>query len=146
VVPTIQKQVVVEGRTYKHGIGPAIELTSLITHAVMRLPQHRLISFDEAMTGSEEAQWIEMHGFLRSSEVVGHYTNMEMTTPSGEFTAIIQTPEHLENLRNALIRVRGVCETKLNDDGRITGFRLLMPYLHNLLIDEEAPSDVFEVP
>ncbi|HEU5081490.1 MAG TPA: response regulator [Opitutaceae bacterium] len=145
-VPIIQKQVVIEGKTYKHGNGAAVELSTLTVPAVMRLPQHRLISFDEAMTGSEEAQWVEMHGYLRGSKIVGHYTHLDITTPRGEFTAIIQTPEHLENLRNALIRVRGVCETRLDEDNRIVGFRLLMPYLHNLLVDEDAPTDVFEVP
>lgn len=145
-LPIIGNSVQVLGHTFNYGPVPAIEVDRLVTISSMRLPERRRVTYDQALTGSEEAQWVEMQGYLRASRIVGQRTELDILTPSGEFQAIIQTPEDLRTALNALIRIRGVCEGKLDDFGRITGFRLWVPYLHNLRIDEAAPADVFDSP
>jgi signal transduction histidine kinase/CheY-like chemotaxis protein len=46
----------------------------------------------------------------------------------------------------SLIRVRGVCETTADQNGRITGLLLRVPFLHNFTIEEGAPVDFFDLP
>jgi len=145
-VPIIGNSVQIQGHTSNYGPAPAIEADQLTIISSMRLPERRRITYDQALTGSEEAQWVEMQGYLRASKIIGQRTQLEILTPSGEFRAIIQTPEDLHASLNALIRIRGVCENKLDEFGRIVGFQLWVPYLHNLRIDEAAPADVFDSP
>jgi PAS domain S-box-containing protein len=142
----IGKRVQIEGTTFQTPVGPAVQLTRLTPLGAMRLPEPKFTSFDQALPGSEDAQCVEMRGYLQRFEVLEGRTHLELITPNGEFKAVIQTPENLANMLNALIRVRGVCDAVTDTQGRVTGVTLWVPYLHSLSIDEDAPSDLFDVP
>ncbi len=143
---TIGASATIEGETYQTPLGPAVKLKHINILVSMRLPAPKAVSYEQAITGSEDAQWVEMRGYLRDHEVRGGRTHLNLTTPAGNFTACIQTPEDLRNLDNALIRIRGVCDTAHDPQGRVSGFNIWLPYLHSISVDEDAPADPFDVP
>lgn len=144
--PTIGQSVRVDGVSFDYGVARGVRATSLVQIASMRMPQQQPVSCEQALTGSVEAQWVEMFGYLRRSEVRDGRTHLAISTPTGNFSAVIQTPEDLSASIDALVRIRGVCETVLDGGQRITGFRLWVPYLHNVLVYEPAPANPFDVP
>jgi hypothetical protein len=42
--------------------------------------------------------------------------------------------------------VQGVCETRVDTDDRVTGVVLRVPYFQNIVVEEDAPEDFFDLP
>jgi len=145
-LPYIGQRVYLDGHTYSYESMAGVELEHLTQVTSMRMPQALQVSLAQMMTGSAEGQWVETSGFLRNFEIIGERTRLDVIAPEGEFSAVIQTPEHLDHMLNALIRLRGVCEAVVDKNEKITGVKLWIPYLHNLLVDTSAPTDVFDTP
>jgi PAS domain S-box-containing protein len=145
-LPGITQSVTVEGVTYSSPLGPAINLSRIRTISAMRLPFAKPVTFEQAMTGSEDAQWVEMRGYLQGHYVQDGRTWMHLITPTGDFRACIQTPEDLKPFERALIRMRGVCDVSTDSMGRPTGVVLWLPYLHSISVEEDAPADLFDLP
>jgi PAS domain S-box-containing protein len=144
--PFIGSNVTVEGRTFDYGSGAGVDLEKLSVVSAMRLPSPRQVTYADALSGAHDGEWVEIAGFLRSSQVRGPRTDLNIITPAGEFDAMIQTPEELGEMRNALISFRGVCESVRDSHRHAVGFRLWIPYRHNLVLQEPAPPDLFDTP
>jgi signal transduction histidine kinase/CheY-like chemotaxis protein len=144
--PRLQQYFAIEGVTYNDGPQPAVALEHYRNLGSMTAPPARQITFDQAITGGENGQWVEMRGFLQSIESTGDQRRIHVTTPAGEFVAHLQSPVNFTANPGSLIRVCGVCETTADRNGRITGVMLRVPFLHNFTIEEDAPVDIFDLP
>ena len=145
-LPPIGQRAQIEGTTFAYESMAGVDVEHLTRVAAMRMPQVVQVSLAQMMTGSAEGQWVETRGFLRSYEVVDNHTHLNLITPEGEFSAVVQTPEKLDHMLNALIRIRGVCEIVVDKNEKITGVKIWVPYLHNLVVETDAPTDVFDTP
>jgi len=144
--PDNGKRLQIQGVSYNTGFAPGIEAEQVVDLGAMGTPRPPEISLDQAMTGSEEGQWVEMRGFLSRIETVGPWHCYHVTTPAGEFVArLLSTQDWTANL-GSLIRVHGACEAVLDENQRISQITLRVPFLHDLSIDEEAPIDPFQLP
>jgi signal transduction histidine kinase/ActR/RegA family two-component response regulator len=112
----------------------------------MGTPPARSIPYDQAVTGVEDGQWVEMRGFLRSTESSGDWERIHVMTPSGEFDCRMNSPVAFTATLGSLIRVRGICTTTPGADGQAGDVMLLVPFLHGITVDEDAPADVYDLP
>jgi signal transduction histidine kinase/ActR/RegA family two-component response regulator len=110
------------------------------------LPVARQISVEHAMTGSEEAQWVEMRGYLRQIDRNSDWNVLTMATGTSEFTAVLPATEDLSAMIGSVIRLHGVCSAEADNRRKLTGIRLWVPGSAYVQVEEPAPSDPFAVP
>jgi signal transduction histidine kinase/CheY-like chemotaxis protein len=144
--PQLGKHLLIEGETYNGGFVPAVALRGLTDLGSLSPPPARRITFEQAITGQEDGQWVEMRGFIQRTESAGDTRSIFVTTASGEFVGKIESPVNFVANPGTLIRVRGVCEATADDEGRLTGVILRVPFLHDIAIEEDAPADYFDLP
>ena len=144
--PQLNKFLQIEGVTRAVGLVPGIQLQRYVDLGAMSPPTERPITFEQAITGREDGQFVQMRGFLQRTVSDGDWRWIHVTTPSGEFIGHIQSPVNFVANPGSLIRVRGVCETSADEHGRIQGVTLRVPFLHDIVLEEEAPEDVFDLP
>jgi signal transduction histidine kinase/ActR/RegA family two-component response regulator len=143
--PRLIQYMSVEGVTYEDGNVPGVILKRYANLGSVDPPPARPVTFDQAITGNEDSQWVEMRGYLKRTESNGHLRRIYVATAMGEFFALLDSPVNLQATPGSLIRVDGVCDTA-EEGGRITGLRLLVPFLHSITVEENAPVDFFDLP
>ncbi|MGO8674868.1 MAG: ATP-binding protein [Limisphaerales bacterium] len=141
--------------------GTVVELTGevmegdyvpVVTNAVVSrigwwgLDEARPVTFEQAMTGAEDGQWVEMGGYVREVRQVGKLTRLGLSTSRGEFRAWVAAPQEATRLRGSIVRVRGVCAAVANARHQLTGVELLSALSDPLSVDEPTPDDLFAAP
>jgi two-component system cell cycle sensor histidine kinase/response regulator CckA len=144
--PPLAQNLAVEGVTYDGGHSPAVELRHYTDLGAMSAPPAKPVTFEQAITGKEDGQWVEMRGFYQSTVSQGQRRLIYVTTPAGEFVADLRSPVNFETTPGSLINVLGVCEAAADENGHITGLTLRVPYLHSISIVEDAPVDIYGLP
>ncbi len=144
--PPVQKDVRVEGVTTRGAFAPNVEPKRITDLGSRAHPSARRISYTQAISGNEDGQWVEMRGFLRRIVSEGDWHWIYVTTPDGEFAGHMQSPVSFVATPGSLIRVRGVCEVTTDAKNGISGVRLRVPFLHDLLIEEDAPAELYDLP
>ncbi len=145
-VPPLQKFVRVVGKTYRGAFGAAVDVQQLHDRGSMAHPFPKRITYSQAITGSEDGQWVEMRGFIRRTASEGDWRWIYVTTPEGEFLGHLWSPVNFVATPGSLLRVRGVCEVTADAKNRISGVRLRVPFLHDIIIEEDAPAEVYDLP
>jgi signal transduction histidine kinase len=143
--PRLIQYLSVEGVTYNDGNVPGVNLTRYASLGSVDPPPAKPVTFDQAITGSEDGQWVEMRGFLKRTESNGDLRRIYVATAMGEFVGLLDSPVDVRATPGSLIRVNGVCET-VTTGGRVTGLVLLVPFLHSITVEEDAPADFFDLP
>jgi len=144
--PRLLQHLAVEGVTYDSGSAPAVDLIRFRNLGSMSIPVARPVTFDQAITGKENGQWIEMRGFLERTESHGDERRIYVATASGEFVGALNSPKDFVATPGSLVSICGVCGTIADSDQKITGVMLRVPFLHNITVDEDAPVDFFDLP
>ena len=138
--------VTVIGVTVRGRLVPAVELLTIEQAGVQPLPPPRRISLDQALTGAEEGRWVEMRGHVRQVAPVEGWTRLDVTAPTGEFSAYLPAGGSVASLRGALVRLRGVCETQPGPNQELPEVRLWVQNREGVQVDEPAPADPFAAP
>jgi len=145
-LPVLLKALAIEGVTVRGADMPTVEARRSRDLGAMSAPPARPITFDQGITGAENGQWVVMRGFLRAMESSGDWRRIFVTTSAGEFVCHVESPVAFAATPGSLIRARGVCATTAGKDGQIEGLTLLVPFLHDLSIEEDAPVDAYDLP
>ena len=144
--PPLQRFARVVGRTCQGSFGPAVDMLELHDLSSMAHPAPKRVTYAQAISGSEDGQWVEMRGFIRRTASEGDWRWIYVTTPEGEFTGHLLSPVNFVATPGSLLRVHGVCEVTADAKNRIDGVRLRVPYLHDIVIEEDAPAEVYDLP
>ncbi len=134
------------GVTVRGSFVPEVELIEASYLGTMALPPVRSITLEQALSGAEEGQRVEMHGYVRQVAQEGGWTRLDLTTLTGEFTAYLPEDKSIESLQGALVRVRGVCNALVNVNRELTDIRLWVQSREAVLVDEPRPADPYAVP
>jgi two-component system cell cycle sensor histidine kinase/response regulator CckA len=110
------------------------------------LPVAAAVSLEHALTGAEEANWVEMRGYLRNIRVQDGWNNLELVTTAGDFTAVLPGDSDLSSQIGSVVRVHGVCTADTNSERKLTGIKLWVPAAEFVQVEEAAPKDPFDVP
>ena len=136
----------VTGTTAEGNFAPEILASELVSIGKESVPAPRAITLDQAMTGIEESQSVEMIGYLREVKREGNWSELSLTSASGEFTVRLPAHEELAKLKGATVRVIGVCVAQTNERHELTGITLLTPNHDCIQVEEPAPADPFAIP
>ena len=136
----------VKGVTRAGPLAPAVELRDFTFLNAMMDPPAQSITLEQALTGKEDGEWVEMQGFVQDTVFKEDATWIHVTTAAGNFIGHLPNSTLFVANPGSLIRLHGVCETTLSTDGRITGILLRVPYIHDITVVEDAPADFFDLP
>lgn len=110
------------------------------------IPVARQVSVEQALTGIEEAQWIEMRGYLRRTYREAGWNYLELATATSDFIAILPVTEDVSTMVGSVIRLHGVCTADGDAQRKLTGIKLWVPGINYVQIEEPAPTDPYSVP
>jgi len=142
----IQLLIDIEGVTAMGRFTPVIRATKITHQGWTRAPVTRLITFEQAMSGAEEGQWVRMEGYLRAATHDNKLTYLNIVTGSGEFTAQVPRDTSYSKLVGGSINAPGVCVVEINDRGEFAGFSLRLTRESRISVLEEPPTDPFLAP
>lgn len=114
------------------------------------LPEPRRVTYEQLATGSEDSQFVEVVGMVRTVQyqAASKYYLIKLATGSGRLS--VYAPRlpvaREEGLPDSLVRVRGVCSTEFNHRRQLFAIRLLVPRADDLSIESPAPLDPFAIP
>ncbi len=114
------------------------------------LPVPREVTFERLLTGKEDSQWIKIDSVVRSVERSGRRLSLNMSTmDGGTFSAVIpaETNEPVPPfLVGSKVTLRGACGTVFNQRRQLMGFRLFVPALSFVQVNERGESDLGAIP
>ncbi|MEO7597951.1 MAG: response regulator [Opitutus sp.] len=144
--PAIGSGINLTAETFQNGYAPAVRATRIRLDQASALPSPRRITLDQALTGVEEAQFVELRGFVREVSDLGEWTELTLVTNAGEFTATVPVDRSLQATQGALVSVRGICTARLNARNRLAGIKLWLSGSDAVVVEDPAPVDPFAVP
>ncbi len=129
---------------------PVVEIKDLKVLGTRPLPQPKLVTFDKLASGSEDSQFVEIKGIVRSVSSVpdSPYKLVDIATGGGRLSVYsLNLPVALPDaLPDSTVRVRGVCSTKFNRKRQLFAIQLMVPRKEDLQVLQAAPADPFSAP
>jgi signal transduction histidine kinase len=138
--------VLLEGVTTEGDFVPVVTNSFLRRAGYWNMDEPRLVSLEQALTGVEEGNWIEMRGLVRDLLPTNGLVRFDLSTSSGEFQAWTPAVQSFAALKGSIIRVRGVCTAVSNPRHQLTGIQIWTPDQKYILTEEPAPYDLFAIP
>ncbi|HEX2860156.1 MAG TPA: hypothetical protein VHN79_00895, partial [Lacunisphaera sp.] len=140
------RNVEVEGITAMGSFAPVVVAKRFVRVSEAVLPMARQVSVEHALTGLEEAQWVEMRGYLRRVQREDGWNRLELATATSDFTAMLPATEDVSGMVGSVIQLHGVCAAEADAQRKLTGIRLWVPGINYVQVEEPAPGDPFTVP
>jgi PAS domain S-box-containing protein len=144
------QEIEIEGATSPGEYAPIVVPNEIRVLGETPLPPARATSFERLANGSDDSQFVEVVGVVRSVEYETNYQHYAIALASGGGRlAVIARDLPVANpadLVDTALRVRGVCSAQFNRQGQLLAIRLLVPRAQDLVIEEAAPTDPFAAP
>lgn len=145
-LPAVGDSLTVRGITSAGAFSAAVQALEVAAAAPQPPPAPRVIGMEQALSGAEDGQWVEMRGHLRQVDLADNWLRLALTTAAGEFTVSIPQPVPTNAKAGSFLIVRGVCQAWLNEKRQIGGVFLYAPSLEQIAVAEAPPADPFAVP
>ena len=139
------RNVQVEGVTAMGAFAPVVVAKRFERVSDAVLPLARQVSVEHALSGAEEAQWVEMRGYLRRVQREGLWLRLELATGTSDFHAVLPATEDVYGMIGSIVRLHGVCVAEADVSRKLTGIRLWVPGIAYVQVEEPAPADPFTV-
>ncbi len=139
------RNVQVEGVTAMGEFAPVVVAKRFERVSDAVLPLARQVSVEHALSGAEEAQWVEMRGYLRRVHRDGLWLRLELATGTSDFHAVLPATEDVSGMIGSIVRLHGVCVAEADASRKLTGISLWVPGIAYVQVDEPAPDDPFTV-
>ncbi len=140
------KNVEVHGATGMGPFAPVINASSYVGVSDLILPVAGPVTLEHALTGVEEARWIEMRGYLNRVRRQGGWCTLELVAATGDFEAVLPDDAGVSALVGSIVRVQGVCTAETDGKRKLTGIKLWVPSSEQVQVEENAPKDPYDVP
>jgi signal transduction histidine kinase len=128
---------------------PVVVVRNLTVVGEMPLPKPKLVTYEQLASGTEDSQFVEISGIVRSVRMLDNspYHQIEITTGGGRLLIFAKAlpVERAEELLDSTVRVRGVCSTQFNHQRQLFAIRLMVPRPDDLKIEIPATRDPFAI-
>jgi len=132
----------IEGVSAAPDFAPQVGAPRIRVVGEAALPRAQPLSLERAALGMEDSQWGEVEGIVHSVATPTGYLVLSVAASGGKITAWI--PEFRGaapgGLVDAKVRLHGACGAIFNQKNQVTGFRLSVPNLGQIEIEEKAPA------
>jgi signal transduction histidine kinase/CheY-like chemotaxis protein len=142
----VGENIEVHGVASMGSFAPVVTASEFAKISDLYLPHAKQIPLEHALTGAEEASWVEMSGFLRQIRRREDWNDLEIGTPTGDFIAVLPASEDASSMVGAVVQIRGVCAAKANAQRKLTGITLYVPGTAYMQIEEPKPENPFDLP
>jgi PAS domain S-box-containing protein len=113
------------------------------------LPPALLLTLDQLSTGQYDCLRVKVSGIVRSVRQVGNRWRLELFS-EGKGIEVwlpnLASSAHVHSFQDSRILAEGICSIQISDRGNITGFRLNVPSIDGIHLEEAARSDPFSAP
>ena len=112
-------------------------------------PVAKLMSLPQLETGSEDSQWVQLAGVVRTftALLADQPATLNLDTGAGKVDLSFPVGNvDLHHLIDAKVRVEGVCQTIFNQKHQFVGVFLSVPGLSHIRVLEPAAPDPFALP
>ena len=129
---------------------PVVMVSKVTVTGEASLPAAKPVTYEQLASGTEDSQFVEICGIVRSVRKVEapKYFQIEIATGGGRLLVFAKklpvTPA--DELLDSTVRVRGVCSTQFNHQRQLFAIRLMVPRAGDLQIEIPAPHDPFAIP
>jgi len=128
---------------------PVVVVDTVVAVGEKPLPAAKAVTYEQMATGSEDSQFVEIAGVVRSVRPIenSEYEQIEITTGGGRLLIFVKQAgvPPAEELLDTTLRVRGVCSTQFNHQRQLFAIRLMVPRPEDLVIETPAARDPFGV-
>ncbi len=147
--PVAQGQTVeIEGVTSPGEYAPVIVPTRITVTGEAKLPTAKPVTAVELVGGTEDSQFVEISGIVRSVryEEESQCHLIDIVAGGERFTAFAKELPVSQpgTLVDSIVKVRGVCSTQFNRLRQSLGFRLLVPRPGDLILEKTASANPFD--
>ncbi len=144
-LPAVGDEVEITGVTGRGKFAPYVRPKRIEYLGRLQIPSGKEVTLRDALTGSEDAQMVQMEGYLRALEKDGELYHAFFSTQAGEFQAYVPQTAVWKDTVGAIVRVKGVCGVALS--GRDSVSKIFLWVADNTEPDiiEPAPTDPFAV-
>lgn len=139
----------VAGVTDPGDFAPFVQIRSLRKLGTRPVPKPLPVTYDQLITGGLDAQWVEIQAVVRRCERItsGPYKwRLFVSAGGGQLKARLMSPENLEALVDAEVRLRGVCYYNFNKSRQVLGAMLAVPREVPVEVIRAAPADPYAMP
>lgn len=128
---------------------PVVAVDTIKVLGEMPLPAAKPVTYEQLATGSEDSQFVEIAGVVRTVRPIANseYEQLEITTGGGRLLIFVKQAgvAPTVQLLDSTVRVRGVCSTQFNHQRQLFAIRLMVPRPEDLVIETPAARDPFSV-
>lgn len=128
---------------------PVVVVDTLKVVGEMPLPAAKAVTYEQLASGTEDSQFVEISGIVRSVRPVesSSYHQIEITTGGGRLLIFAnELPvKNPEELIDSTVRVRGVCSTQFNHKRQLFAIQLMVPRPDDLKIEIPETKDPYAV-
>jgi PAS domain S-box-containing protein len=152
-------EVEIRGTTTPGDFAPSVEHATVHVLGSASLPAAETRTPDELLTGSEDSQWIEVKGIVRSvareerlppdMRVGPPQLVLMIASGSVKFKARIRDftlEADYRGLIDAVVGIRGACGTLFNQRRQLTGIQLFVPSMDQVRVIERPSEDPWSIP
>ena len=147
--PVVGYSMHVTGTTEKGAFAPVVLCEEALVSGMYKMPAPRAVSLAQSRDGMEEAALVEIKGFVRSVERDGRWTVLQLSTPTGRFSARMADEAfatRAEKMVGAVVRLRGICVTQTETAGHPIGIEILLRDQEDVTLEIPALTDPFSAP
>jgi PAS domain S-box-containing protein len=143
------KKYEVEGFSAPGDFAPIIVKPKFRLIGRAQLPPALLLTLDQLSTGQYDCLRVKVRGIVRSVRQVGNRWRLELFN-EGKGIEVwlpnLASSAHVHSFQDAMVLAAGICSIQISDRGNITGFRLNVPSIEGIHLEEPARADPFSAP
>ena len=109
-------------------------------------PEPKTVSLEQAMTGQEEGERLELRGYVSRAVSDDAFTRLLVRTPTGEFTVVIKADLQWLALEGSIASFRGVCQAVADEQRQLTGIELFVSSEEDVHVEQGRLADPSKVP
>ena len=139
----------VSGVSHPGGYAPDITKPHWEKLGTATLPEAKPVTAEQLMSGVEDSQRVEISGIVRTAKLSEDRLGIELVSGGYRFRAFFPIPPNLDpqSLVGAKVLLKGTAATAFNAPLRhFLTVTLFMPQCADFLIEEPAPTNIFDSP
>ena len=143
-------EIEVQGVSDKRGLRAhrqSVRNHGVVEHRAVCFAAPRPVTIDQLFTGTNDSQWIEVRGVVRSTTILDgrHYLNLAMNGQRIMTYVKDLNEADARNLINTTVRLQGVCYSRYNMRRQLRVPWLAVSSLANVVVEHPPPGEPKDV-
>lgn len=143
------QKVRVKGFTAAGNFSPIISDPKFEVLGPADLPAAQTITYAQAITGQEDAQWTRIIGVVHQVRYETGHVEITLAARGELFKAYIEMPNPIDlptNMVNARVAITGACATRFNVNRQLVGVLFYLPDIRHIRILDAGPQNPYADP